>query len=32
MKEIEGNLATFTHPQKLFISLFLHKHFLQFLV
>lgn len=31
-QKVQGNLVTFTYPQKLFISLFLHKCFLQFLV
>lgn len=28
----QGNLVCFTYPQKLFVPLFLHKRFLQFLV
>lgn len=28
----QGNLVSFTYPQKLFVPLFLHKRFLQFLV
>lgn len=31
-QKTRSNLMTFTYPQKLLISLFLHKHFLQFLV
>ena len=31
-QKIQGNLVTSTYPQKLFVSLFLHKRFLQFLV
>lgn len=31
-QKFQGNPVTFAYPQKLFISLFLHKRFLQFLV